>query len=114
MCADELERIPLVIIARWRIVERLARAYGVQAFLVHEPDINPEHYNGWEVAIEDEGILKMVWGCKNPRTYHKGLELAHAFLELTYGLGVTLDRAMVLGEVCISEGKLPSLAPIGG
>lgn len=107
------DSIPVVISARWRLVDRVVRKYGYEAILGIDEDLDPLDSHKFEIVVRfpDDIADRLTWYITNPRTFHRGLELCQSFLEFKAKLGYSLQSALKLADGASVSGG--SNSPIG-
>lgn len=106
---DEDDGIPVVVRSRWRLADCVARAYGMQAYLVDCGDPEKDHPTAprWMICVQSDCRQWSVpWLVTNPRKFHDGLTALYTLLEQTFPTGKTL------GELLVSFGSLEP-GPLG-
>lgn len=106
---DEDDGIPVVISSRWRLADNVARAYGMQAYLVDCGDPEKEFPTAprWMVCVQSDCKQWSVpWIIQNPRRFHDGLTALYTLLEQVFPVGKTM------GELLVSSGPLEP-GPLG-
>jgi len=96
---DDDSSVPVVIVSRYRLAQRVASMYGCETFLVVDEE-RSSLYERYEIHVRAPDVsLSVTWKISNPRLFHKGLSALHEFLEQNYPLGKTLGEVLILGEI---------------
>lgn len=100
MNLDDGSSVPVVIVSRYRLAQRVASLYGCETFLVVDEG-QPSLYDKYEIHVRaGDASLYVTWKVSNPRSFHRGLSALHEFLEQNRPLGKTLGEVLITGEVC--------------
>lgn len=92
------DEVPVVIISRYRLAERIAGAYGLSTFLVVDEE-KSSPYDKYTVMVRSDcRYFSVFWVINNPKRFHEGLVALHALLEQNYPSGKTLGELLVQGE----------------
>lgn len=100
---DDDDGIPIVVKSRWRLADSVARAFGMQAYLVDcgDPEKDCPTAPRWMVCVQSDCKQWSVpWLILNPRRFHDGLTALYTLLEQTFPSGKTL------GELLVTVGSL--------
>jgi len=93
------DMVPVVIISRYRLAERVVQPYGLDAFLVVD-EAETSSMSRYSIICRTHcNTISVPWVIHNPRRFHDGLVALHKILELNFPLGFTLGELLVQGEL---------------
>lgn len=101
---DDDSTVPVVIVSRYRLAERVASRYGCETYLVVDEE-QSSAYNRYQIHVRSPDLtLSVTWVIYNPRSFHKGLTALHEFLEQNYPIGKTLGEILISAESVVMGG----------